>query len=287
MKPSPTGEAERLVAWLEERGLAVRTHPALREGVAVLVVRAVVPGLREAGLARDELWWPVTPDGDRVLLHPDVHEAQAWWVERALGRDPGRAAPPADVTDRPLPPEEVSPRRWRGVQRQAGPAGEERARRPRGALWRFVAVMAGVALLLAVLIPALRTVRDVRSEGRAEEAASLLAPVVAEEVEAGRSVDEARAAQLLREVVPGETREMRGRYARGDLRAGWVVADPAAAPARTALCVEMRSLAGDDVYAAAWAVGDEVTLSQRGAGCGLAPASLSEAVSRARGGTAP
>ncbi|GAA4686705.1 hypothetical protein [Nocardioides nanhaiensis] len=276
-----TGEAARLVAWLEQRGLVVRTHPALLEGTPVLVVRAAVPGLGEAGLARDELWWPVSPEGDQVLLHPDVHEAQAWWVERALGRDPVRATPPADVTDRPQPPAEVSPRRWRRAEQEVGHVGPP-ARRPRGALWRFVAVMAGVAICLALLIPLLRTVRDVRSEGRAEEAASLLAPAVAGELAAGGEADEGRAAQLLREVVPPETREMRGRYARGDLQVGWVVRDPTVSdPGQAALCVEMRSLPGDDVYAAAWAVGSEVTRSQRGVGCGATPQDWEEASARA------
>lgn len=276
------GEAGRLVAWLEQRGLEVRTHPGLREGVPVLVVRAVVPGLRASGLGRDELWWPVAPDGDQVLLHPDVHEAQAWWVERALGGDPVRSSPPADVTDRPPPPPEVSPRRWRRAGREGAAAGGPQGRRPRGARWRFGAVLAGAALFLAAVIPALRTLRDVRSEGRAEEAASLLAPAVARELAAGDEVDEARADELLREVVPSETREMRGRYARGDLQVGWVVRDPAGGtPGRAALCVEMRSLPGDDVYAAAWAVGAEVTRSQRGVGCGATPQGWEDALARA------
>ena len=159
------GEAARLVAWLEERDLAVRSYPAVgADGEPLLVVRAVVPGLREAGLA----------------------------------------------------------------------------------------------LLLAAVIPVLRTWRDVRSEGRAEEAASLLAPAVASEVTAGGVVDHRR---VRHSCCVRWCRGMSARCVSATAAVTWLWAGSWWMPAavrrpRSCSCVEMGSLPGDDVYAAAWAVGE-------------------------------
>ena len=194
-------------------------------------------------------------------------------VAQVLGQVP---APPGDLPQAP-------PRAGRGhganlVRRPDTPA----TRRGRGLLG-LVLVLAAFVLVLVVLAQVLQEVRDVRARGLVEESAAAYAAGIAE---AGPGA-QARLGEVFAEAVPAPA--VRERYYTGDVVPAWTVLAETAAGREFVVCVEMRSVSGDEAYAAAWATSDAadagwVTRTVKGEGCGPEPRSHSDALRAARSG---
>ncbi len=288
------GEAGELVRSLTAQGVPPETDERHR------LVRLRLPELRDLGQGTDELFWPVSDDG-RVTLHPDLRELNDQWLARALrlrslrAQDPD-PEPAAGLVEQvlgevPAPPGDLPqtpPRAGRGhgadlVRRPAPLTTRTRAtRRGRGVLG-LVLVLAAFVLFLVVLAQVLQEVRDVRARGLVEKSAAAYAAGIAE---AGPGV-QARLGEVFAEAVPAPA--VRERYYKGDVVPAWTVLAETAAGREFVVCVEMRSVSGDEAYAAAWATSDaadagSVTRTVKGEGCGPEPGSHADAAAAADAG---
>ena len=275
-------EAERTVSRPGPRGeRPEQTRERLR------VVRVRLPELLDLGQHVDELWWPVSGDGTQVTLHPDLRELNDHWLGRARRLRSLRAQGirPEGLVELVLAEAPAS----RGDLRETAPpparilGPAEDAARPRRSggprlpgLLRLGASIVSFVLFLVVLVQILQEWRDVRARGLVEESAAAYAAGVAT---AGPGPSEARLREVFAGAVPAAA--VRERYYKGDVRVAWTVLDPAAGDTEGSApefvtCVEMRSVSGEEAYAAAWAASGRasrgwVTRTVKGEGCGPEP----------------